>query len=58
MQDKSKGKRIVLWLSVAIVLVAALFFFEWLGSEQPQRVVEIEVQPGVRPEADGASGKD
>lgn len=58
MQEKSTGKRIVLWLSVAIVLVAALFFFEWLGSEQPQRVVEIEVQPGVRPEADGASGKD
>ena len=58
MQEKFTGKRIVLWLSVAIVLVAALFFFEWLGSEQPQRVVEIEVQPGVRPEADGASGKD
>lgn len=58
MQGKPKVKRIMPWLAVAIVLVVALFFFEWLGSEQPQRVVEIEVQPGIRPEADGASGKD
>jgi hypothetical protein len=57
-QGKPKVKRILPWLTVAIVLVAALFFFEWLGSEQPQRVVEIEVQPGIRPTTDGASGKD
>ena len=58
MQIRPIGRRIWLWLVVAIVLVAALFFFEWLGSEQPQRVVEIEVQPGIRPGTDGASGKD
>ncbi|MEQ1550696.1 hypothetical protein [Sphingorhabdus sp.] len=58
MRGKPKAKRIWPWLAVAIVLVAALFFFEWLGSEQPQRVVEIEVLPGIRPETDGASGKD
>lgn len=58
MHDKPKGKRIWLLLLVAIVLVAALFFFEWLGSERPQTVVEIEVQPGIRPGDDGASGKD
>lgn len=56
MEEKSKSKRIVPWLSVAIVLVAALFFFEWLGSEQPQRVVEIEVEPGIAPGSDGAIG--
>ena len=57
-QGKPKVKRILPWFTVAIVLVAALFFFEWLGSEQPQRVVEIEVQPGIRPTTDGANGKD
>ncbi|MCC6478196.1 hypothetical protein [Sphingorhabdus sp.] len=45
-------------MAIPIVLVAALFFFEWLGSEQPQRFVEIEVQPGIQPGADGESGKD
>ncbi|MGC1469086.1 MAG: hypothetical protein WA793_06855 [Sphingorhabdus sp.] len=58
MRGKPKAKRIWPWSAMAIVLVAALFFFEWLGSEQPQRVIEIEVQPGIRPETDGASGKD
>lgn len=58
MQGKPKAKRIWLWLAVAIVLVPALFFFEWLGSERPQNVVEIEVQPGIRHGTDGASGKD
>lgn len=52
------GRRVWLWLLVPIVLVAALFFFEWLGSEQPQRVVEFEVQPGIRPNDDGESAKD
>lgn len=48
MRDRPKGRRVWLWLAVPIVLVAALFFFEWLGSEQPQRLVEIEVAPGIR----------
>ena len=38
MQDKPKGRYVWLWLLVPIVLVAAFFFFEWLGSEQPQRL--------------------
>ncbi len=50
--------RFFISLSVAIVLVATLFFLEWLGSEQPQKVVEIEVQPGISADANGASGKD
>lgn len=58
MQDRPSGRRVWLWLLVPIVLVAALFFFEWLGSEQPQRVVEFEVQPGIRPDEDGESVKD
>lgn len=58
MQDRPVGRRVWLWLLVPIVLVAALFFFEWLGSEQPQRVVEFEVQPGIRPGDDGESAKD
>lgn len=39
---------VVLALAVLIILVAALFFFEWLGSEQTQKRVQIEVQPGIR----------
>jgi hypothetical protein len=31
--------------AMMILLVAALFFFEWLGSERPQKTVEIEIQP-------------
>ncbi len=58
MQDKPKGRYVWLWLLVPIVLVAAFFFFEWLGSEQPQRLVEIEVQPGIPPVNDGESVKD
>ncbi|MBP6435681.1 MAG: hypothetical protein KA292_13575 [Sphingorhabdus sp.] len=58
MLGKPRAKRIWPWLAVAIVLVAALFFFEWLGSERPQSVVEIEVQPGIRHGTDGASGND
>jgi hypothetical protein len=57
-QDKPKGRYVWLWLLVPIVLVAAFFFFEWLGSEQPQRLVEIEVQPGIPPVNDGESVKD
>jgi hypothetical protein len=57
-QDKPKGRYVWLWLLVPIVLVAALFFFEWLGSEQPQRLVAIEVQPGIPPANDGESVKD
>ncbi|MGL5837781.1 MAG: hypothetical protein ACRCY3_04695 [Sphingorhabdus sp.] len=49
--------RIWLWLSVPIMLVAALFFFEWLGSEKPQRVVEIEVQPGIQANNDEKNAK-
>lgn len=58
MRGKPRGRRVWLWLLVPIVLVAALFFFEWLGGEQPQRLVEIEVQPGIRPGDDRESVKD
>jgi hypothetical protein len=57
-QGRPKVGRVWPWMVIPIVLVAALFFFEWLGSEQPQRFVEIEVQPGIQPDADGESGKD
>jgi hypothetical protein len=29
--------------AIASIIVAMLFFFEWLGSEQPQHWVEIPV---------------
>lgn len=44
-------------LALSIMLVAALFFFEWLGSEQPQRRVEIEVSPGLPADKSGESAK-
>jgi hypothetical protein len=44
-------------LAVLILLVAALFFFEWLGSERPQQTVEIEVQPPAAAAGNGKSAK-
>jgi hypothetical protein len=46
-QSKSRRKRLYLWLLLLLALVASLFFFEWLGSEQPLKPVEIEVEPGI-----------
>lgn len=49
MSSRPIGKSWVKWLFVPIVLVAALFFFEWLGSEQPQKLVEVDIrlEPGT-----------
>jgi hypothetical protein len=44
-------------LAVLIILVAALFFFEWLGSEQTQKRVQIEVQPGIKAGSNGESSE-
>jgi len=44
-------------LALTIMLVAALFFFEWLGSERPQRPVEIEVSPAISADENGESAK-
>jgi hypothetical protein len=45
-------------LFVLILLVAALFFFEWIGSERPQKTVEIVVQPAATAAVDGKNAKD
>jgi hypothetical protein len=45
---EKRGRR-VLWLAVPILLVGLLFFLEWMGSEQPQKPVEILVEPGIKP---------
>jgi hypothetical protein len=52
-----KVRRWQLALAVMILLVAALFFFEWLGSERPQKTVEIEVQPPAAAAGNGKSAK-
>lgn len=57
MRAKPKGRRWLLLALPSIVLVAALFFFEWLGSERPQSLVEVEVQPAVKPGSAGESAK-
>jgi len=44
-------------LGVLIILVAALFFFEGLGSEQTQKRVQIEVQPGIKAGSNGESSE-
>jgi hypothetical protein len=41
--------RLAILLFVLILLVGLLFFFEWMASEQPQKQVEIEVEPGIKP---------
>ncbi len=58
MSSRPIGKSWVKWFFVPIVLVAALFFFEWLGSEQPQKLVEVDIR--LEPEAgnNGESVKD
>jgi hypothetical protein len=57
---QKQGGRRWLWfgLLVLILLVAALFFFEWLGSERPQKTVEIEVQPKATAAGNGKSAND
>jgi lipopolysaccharide export system protein LptC len=57
-KELSKGARWRLAFVMLILLVAALFFFEWLGSEQPQKTVEIEVQPKATAAGDGKSAND
>ena len=54
MTRKPTRKGWLKWIIVPIVLVAALFFFEWLGSEQPQKLVEVDIQ--LKP-ASGNNGK-
>jgi hypothetical protein len=48
-----KTRRSLILLALALGLVALLFFFEWLGSEQPQVWVETPID--VPPENGGAA---
>jgi hypothetical protein len=52
------GKRWRVAFTMMILLVAALFFFEWMGGERPQKTVEIEVQPPATATGNGKSAKD
>jgi hypothetical protein len=46
----------VLWLfAIAAIMIVLLFFFEWLGSEQPQIWVE---SPVAVPSKDGSDASD
>lgn len=58
MSSRPIGKSWVKWFFVPIVLVAALFFFEWLGSEQPQKLVEVDIRPEPGTGNNGESVKD
>lgn len=45
---------------LGIILVGALFFFEWLGSEKPQRLVDkpIELPAQYQNEIDAQKAQD
>jgi hypothetical protein len=58
MTRKPTGKGWLKWIIVPIVLVAALFFFEWLGGEQPQKLVEVDIQLKTASGNNGKSVKD
>jgi hypothetical protein len=58
MTRKPTAKGWLKWILVPIVLVAALFFFEWLGSEQPQKLVEVDIQLKTASGNNGKSVKD
>jgi hypothetical protein len=53
-QRKPRRRRGLMLLLLACGLVAMLFFFEWLGSEQPQKWVE---SPIAVPPDEGDTGK-
>ncbi|WP_181883623.1 hypothetical protein [Sphingorhabdus pulchriflava] len=58
MTGRPMGKSWAKWIIVPIVLVAALFFFEWLGSEQPQKLVEVDITLKTKTGNSGESVKD
>ena len=58
MTRKPTAKGWLKWILVPIVLVAALFFFEWLGSEQPQKLVEVDIRLKTASGNNGESVKD
>ena len=46
MAGRSGWKKMLIWPALAATLVVVLVvWLEWLGSEQPMRVIEIPVQP-------------
>lgn len=46
MARRGGWKKMLIWLALAATLVVVLVvWLEWLGSEQPMRVIEIPVQP-------------
>lgn len=53
MAQRSGWQKMLIWLVLAATLAVVLVvWLEWLGSEQPMRVIEIPVQP---PEAKAGS---
>jgi hypothetical protein len=53
--QQNRWRRRGLWLlAIVAMLIALLFFFEWLGSEQEQKWVE---KPIALPPDNGGSGK-
>ena len=54
--QQNSGRRRGLWLlAIVAIMVALLFFFEWLGSEQPQITVEMPIP--TPPEGGGVVDK-
>lgn len=46
MARRGGWKKMLIWLALAATLAVVLvIWLEWLGSEQPMRVIEIPVQP-------------
>jgi hypothetical protein len=53
--QQNRWRRRGLWLfAIVAIMVVLLFFFEWLGSEQPQKWVE---SPIALPPEDGGADK-
>jgi hypothetical protein len=53
---QNRKRRGPFMLALALAAVALLFFFEWLGSEQPQEWVETPI--AVPPDPDGKAKQD
>ena len=43
MQQHRWRRRVSYFVALALLAIALLFFFEWLGSEQPQNWVESPI---------------
>ncbi len=48
MQQNRRRRLVPVFVALALLATALLFFFEWLGSEQPQNWVESPIDVPVK----------